>query len=158
MADVKEALGSATAMTITLNSLGSSATAARESTVVDNGTNKYLDALVEVLLNYPNSAPANDQAVTVYAYGTLDGTNYSGGATGSDAAYTMRTPTVLAQLGVIPTPTQNITYRSRPFSVAQAFGGVMPVKWGIIVVNFSGQTLAGSGNSAQYQGYYQTVV
>lgn len=158
MSDVKLAFGSATAMTITLNSLASSATAGRESTVVDNSTNKYLDALVEVLLSYPNSAPANDQAVYVYAYASLDGTNYSGGATGSDAAYTLRSPSVLAPLGTIPTPTQNIAYRSRPMSVANAFGGVLPSKWGIVVVNFSGQTLSASLNSAQYQGIYQTVL
>jgi hypothetical protein len=158
MADAKLAFGTATAFTITLNSLASSSTAGRESTAIDNSSNLYLDAFVEVLLSYPNLAPANDKAAYVYAYGSVDGTNYTGSATGSDAAITLQSPTVVPFLGVIPTPTQNIAYRSAPMSVATAFGGILPPKWGIIVVNFSGQTLNASLNSAQYRGVYNTVL
>lgn len=158
MADIKQAFGAATAFTITLNSLASSATAGRESTVVDNTSNLYIDALVEVLVSFPNSAPANDKAIYVYAYDSVDGTNYAGAATGADAAYTMDDPTVLPLIGVIPVPTQNKSYRSRAFSVAAAFGGVLPPKWGIFVRNYAGQTLNGSGCSAQWRGVYSTVV
>lgn len=158
MSDVKTAYAAAASLTITLNSLASSATAGRESTVVSNTTNKYLDALVEVLISFPNSAPANDKTIYVWAYAAVDAANYTGGCTGADAAYTRQNPTVLVLLGTIPVPTQNISYRSRPFSVAAAFGGVLPEKWGIVVQNYAGQTLNGSGCSAQYQGVYSTVV
>ena len=157
MASVKEAFSSAASLTITLNSLASSATAGRESTAVDNTSNLYLDALVEVLVSFPNSAPANDKTIYVYAYAALDGTNYTGAATGSDAAYTMQDPTTLRLIGVIPVPTQNISYRSALFSVAAAFGNVLPPKWGIMVRNYAGQTLNGSGCSAQWVGVHQTV-
>ncbi len=157
MSDTKESLPAVVSLTITLNSLASSATAGRESTAVDNTTNLYLDALVEVLLSFPNSAPANDKAVYLWAYDSLDGTNYAGTCTGSDAAYTRQNPTVLALLGVIPVPTQNIPYRSRAFSVAQAFGGVLPPKWGIVVQNYAGQTLNASLNSAQFRPVYRTI-
>jgi hypothetical protein len=63
MATQKQALGASAALTITLNSLASSATAARESTVVDNGTNLYMDALVTVIAKLAAGSPANDKAV-----------------------------------------------------------------------------------------------
>lgn len=157
MSDIKSALGTATAFTITLNSLGASTSAGRESTVIDNTTNLYLDALVEVLVSFPNSAPGSSKAIYIWAYGSLDGTNYTGACTGADAGYTRDNPTVLALLGSIPIPTQNKVYRSRPFSVARAFGGQLPRKWGIVVQNDANQTLNGSGCSAQYLPIYRTV-
>lgn len=157
MSDIKEKFVAAAALTITLNSLASSNTVGRESTAIDNSTNLYVDALVEVLVTTANSTMGSDKAVYVFAYASLDGTTYSGGATGSDAGHTRQDPTVLAYLGSIQTPTQNIAYRSKPFSVAQVFGGILPPKWGIVVFNFTNQALAGSGNSAQYVPVYYTT-
>jgi hypothetical protein len=37
-------------------------------------------------------------------------------------------------------------------SVAQAFGGSLPTKWGIVIVNRSNVALDTTGNSAAYQG------
>jgi len=39
-------------------------------------------------------------------------------------------------------------------SVASAFGGLLPARWGIIVHNQTGQTLKSSDCSAFYQGVY----
>lgn len=161
MASVKEAMGSATSFTITLNSLASSGTVGRQSTVVDNSTNLYLDALVEVTIAFPNSAPANDKAIYVYAFASLDGTNYPEGLGASDAGFTFQgsagaLTTALRLIGVIPA-IQNVTARYGPFAVSPAFGGILPAKWGIIVLNFGGQTLSASGNAAQYREVYQTV-
>lgn len=161
MASTKLAYGTATAITITLDSLASSGTAGRESTAIDNSSNLFLDALVELTIAYPNSAPANDQAIYVYAYGSLDGTNYPEDLTGSDAAYTFdgsagALKTALRLIGVIPA-VQNDTQRYGPFAVAPAFGGLLPPKWGIAVLNYSGQTLSSSGNAAQYRGVYSTT-
>lgn len=161
MASIKQAFGTATAFTITLNSLASSGTAGRESTVVDNSTDLMLDALVEVRISYPNSAPANDKAIYVFAYGSLDGTNYPEGLTGADAAYTFlgsagALTTALRLIGTIPA-NQNTDKRYGPFPVAPAFGGILPVKWGIACLNYSGQTLAASNNAAQYRPVYASV-
>jgi hypothetical protein len=111
-ADIKARYGTSNqAITITINSLASSATAGRASTAVDNSSNLFLDALVTVKISFPNLAVANDQAVYVYAYGTSDGgTTYTGAITGTDAAYTMDDPTVLRLIGVIPIPTLNKAY------------------------------------------------
>jgi hypothetical protein len=158
MAAVKLSYGTqGQAITITLNSLASSQTVGRASTAVDNTSNLYLDALVSLILPLGAGTPANDKATYVYAYGTTDGSNYSEGVSGSDASFTINNPSGLKMIGVIPMPTGGITYNGGPYSVAQAFGGVLPEKWGIVVVNYSGLALASSGCSANYQGASATV-
>jgi hypothetical protein len=44
------------------------------------------------------------------------------------------------------------TYTGGTFSVAAAFGGILPQKWGIIVLNSSGGTFDASTASVEYQG------
>jgi hypothetical protein len=40
-------------------------------------------------------------------------------------------------------PTTNSAAIKGVFSLAQAFGGILPRKWGIVVVQASGQTITG---------------
>lgn len=159
MATVNVAYANAATITLTSDSLASSTTAGRESTVVDNSSNLYLDALVTFKIVYPNSAPANHKGIYVFAY-AWDGTDYTYPCTGSDAAVTLdditSTAYQLPQIGFIPA-VQNKTLYSRPFSVAAGFGGVLPKKWGIVVLNYSGQTLS-TGNTCRYIGITNTVV
>lgn len=158
MATVNVKYATNAAITITLNSLASSQTAMRASTSVDNSVNLYVDALVAVVLATATGTPANDQAVYVYAYGQIDGTNYTAGVTGSDAAFTATNPPNLPLIGVVAFPAQNTTATTYgPFSVAQAFGGVLPTKWGIVVENFTGLALASASMSANYTGINATV-
>lgn len=164
MATLKEGFspaGSTTAITITLNSLASSGTVGRASTAVDNSTNLFLDAFVTVTLSQSASAVANDKSFYVFAYGSINGSTYPEGVTGSDAAYTFAgaagaLTTAIRLIGVIPA-VASANNTSPPFAVAPAFGGILPYKWGIIVLNYGGQTLAASGNTAQYVGYQPTV-
>jgi hypothetical protein len=160
MGDIKQAFGTSTAITITLASLASSATAARESTVIDNTTNLFLDALVFVQIALQTGTPANDKAVYVYAYGSEDGSEYTDNATGSDAAITLRDPTNLRLIGIVNCPDSGgLTYKSNPMSVAVAFGGLMPRKWGIVIRNYTGVTLSATGGAheARYTGVYATA-
>lgn len=162
MATVKESFpATATAITVTLNSLGSSGTVGRASAAVDNSANLDLDALVMVTLSQSASAVANDKAIYVYAYGSYDGTTFPEGITGSDASYTLlgsagALTTALRLIGVISAVASN-TNSWGPFAVAPAFGGILPSKWGIVVLNFGGQTLAGSANSAAFTRVQATV-
>jgi hypothetical protein len=158
LADLKQAFGTSTNITCTLASLGA---ASRESTSVDNGTNLYLDALVQLQIKLQTGTPTGDKAIYVYAYGSEDGTDYTDNATGSDASITLRSPTNLRPLGVIACPDSGaLTYRSHPMSVAAAFGGVLPRKWGIVVQNLTGVTLSATegDHEKRYTGvYYQTT-
>lgn len=146
----KELFGSSTPLTITLDTLADSA--ARECTAVDNTTNLYQDVLVSLSIPLATGTPVNFQALYVYAYASEDGTNYGDNATGSDAALTMRVPTNLRNIGGIQTPTSGgLTWKSHPMSVARAFGGVLPRKWGIVVQNLTGLAF-GIGCTASYTG------
>lgn len=161
MADVKIEYQSTQNFTLTLASLSSSATAGRESTAVDNTTNKYLDAICQVSVALQTGTPGNDKCIYIYAYGSVDGTNYTDNATGSDAAITLRDPTNLRLVSTIPAPDAGaLTYESQPFSIAQAFGGILPPKWGIVVRNYTGITLSATeaNHFYKYRGVYETVV
>jgi hypothetical protein len=150
------------AITCTITSLANASGvngAGRASTAVDNTTNLFLDALVQVKIKTSASALGNDKLVYVYAYGTSDGgTDYTDGITGTDAGFTATNPPNVKLLGTINAVASSTTYVGGPWSVANAFGGVLPDHWGIFVVNFTGQTLDASVGSAWYQGVEQQAV
>jgi hypothetical protein len=125
---------------------------ARSSTPVDNTADLALDALVQVKVKTSASALVTPY-VNVYAYGTADGSTYGGGEAnmGTDAAVTLTSPPNIRLIGTINTPAVSTTYVSGPFSVAAAFGGVLPEKWGIVIENKTGQALDASVGSAWYQ-------
>lgn len=148
----------ATALTITLNSLAASATVGRQATVVDNTGNLYIDALAEVIISTSASALAAPNVVNVYVSGSGDSTNFDQDSAvmgASDAGYTIDATTNLRLAAIINCSTSSKVY-NKTFSVAQLFGGVMPVKWTIVVVNNTGQSLLSSGNSASYTGITYT--
>lgn len=148
---------SGVAITCTLASLA--AASYRQSAVVDNTTNLFEDALVQVTLKTTASAGAT---LSVYVYATDDGgTTYSNGASGSDAAFTPGTNDA-ANMKLLFTFVVGATqqYVSPLLSVAALFGGRLPAKWGLIVFNNSGQALdATAGNhKLQYQGVNTQIV
>ena len=163
MPAIKMAYGTSTAFTITLASLANGATSGRESTVVDNSSDLYIDALAQVIVTVSSGTPANDKAVYIYAYGAEAATtNYSGNATGVDAAINLDSPTAMRLIGVIPTPTAAtaVTWEGQPMSVAAAFGGILPRRWGIVVRNYSGLSLTSSTtlNIASWSGVSYTSI
>lgn len=151
MATVNIAYASSASITIT----APGASASRESTAVDNGTNKYDDALVSV--RFTSGTVGGNKQMIVYLYGSEDGTNYESNVTGSDAAITPRSPESLVVGAVIPTPTSSVAYK-KTLSVAQFFGGVLPRKWGIVLTDDgAGATGGVSSLSASYTGITYTV-
>lgn len=164
MADIKLKYASAATLTITLASLGSDSNLliGRESTVVDNTSNLYVDALIGGKIT-TGTSPTADRRIRVFAYGTYDGTIYTAGATGSDAGLTLtaKKKLLLALVATIPTAnTSNNTYNWGPISLARAFGGILPSKWGIWVVHDTGVNLnsTGSNHEVKFTGVqFQTV-
>jgi hypothetical protein len=149
----------ATAITCTLASLASAA--ARESNWVDNTSNLFLDALVQVKVKTSASALGSDKAVYIYAAAIIDPTTpvYPDACTGADGGITLNSPTQLPLLGVIWTPSTSTSYVLAPKSLAYLFGGTLPQKWGLVIVNSTGQALdATAGNFlVAYQGVYATT-
>jgi len=145
MADIKAKYANADNITISLASLANDAK--RQSAVIDNTSNLHLDAHVQLKVKTGGTV-SGDKAVYVYAYGATDsnGLGYSGGASGSDAAFS-GTLANTKLIGVIGTPASGSAYESDIMSVAAGFGGSLPNKWGIIVENKSGSALdATEGN------------
>jgi hypothetical protein len=155
MATIKENLGTVTAITITLASLGSGSW--QQSVFVDNATNLFLDAFVNLIVK---TGATGAGTVDVWAYASIDaGTSYSDGATGADAAFTPTANPNLTFLGSIQTPVATTSYKSRMFSLAQAFGGSVPQRWGLAIKNTNGSALDSTGGNftVQYMGLTQTV-
>ena len=158
MASVKQAFNTAATFTCTLASLASStAGVGRQSTVIDNSTNLFDDALVTIKVKTGATGVSATGFIAVYAFGTTDGgTTYTDSAGATDAALTVSASRLI---GTFPAIANATTYVSQQMSVAAAFGGILPAKWGIVVVNSSGAALdATEGNHAkQYQEVYFTV-
>lgn len=149
-------------MTVTnLHSNTSSVTAAWASAVVDNTTDLYLDALVQVVLDYANTSPANDKSTYIYAYGGIESGVYSNPISGSEGDVTLTaidsTGQNLRLIGTMPYNTADEVCESSPMSVGLAFGGVLPPYWGICIVDYTGAALAASGNTVKWRGITVTT-
>jgi hypothetical protein len=152
-----------TAITIDLANLGSSATfvAGRESSQVDNTSNKYIDALVSGFVSVGTTPTANT-TIAVYVYGadTSLATTALDTLDGTDSAETLTNTGILnaLRLGasiVVPATTSDVQYIVLPFSVASLFGGVMPKFWGLFVSHNTGVALRNNAvntNSFEYVG------
>lgn len=162
MADILTAYGTnGQVITITLTSLADSSTAGRESTAIQNDSNRFLDVLIAGKVKPQNSGSiVAPSAAFVYAYGTVDGgSDYPDTVTGTDAAITLNNPTQLKLLGAIYAAAINVQYKGGPWSLAALYGGRVPERWGIVVVNDMGTALSATAGDHvfEYQGIYAQV-
>ena len=143
---IHQAFTGPTTMTITLNGLSNTAT--QYSTFVSSTSTAthFLDALVTASC-YIATAPTSDQAVYFYAYGTVDGSNYTDDVTGTDGRLSTGARNARS-IGVLSMTSPNVSMRGGPWSIAQAFGGVLPRAWGVIAVNSTGTYLSNANNNA----------
>lgn len=142
------------AISCTLTSLANNGQ--RGSAAIDNTSNLFLDAFVQVKIKSGASGTSAAGVVNIYAYGTADGgSDYGDGVSGTDAAATLTSPPNLRLIGILNMVANSVTYVSNPMSVAAAFGGFLPDHWGIVVENKSGGTFDGTTASAWYQGLQQ---
>jgi hypothetical protein len=146
-------------ITCTITSLANNGQ--QSSAAIDNTTNLFLDALVNVKVKSNSASTSSTGYVNVYAYGTADGgTTYGGGETGmgTNASVTLTVPPNIRLIGVVNVVANSTTYNSGPLSVAAAFGGVLPDHWGIVIENKSGAALDASIGSSFYQGVQAQTV
>ena len=174
MANIKQALGGTTAITITLTSLANAA--AREGTLVVNTTNLWLDAALMVYIQTGASAPNSDSFILLSS--SIDGTaaHTTNPATGTDAAITIGNQAMLGgeQMGQPHMGTNLIFFSKFNMStiaattqvvqnfgsVAAAFGGNLFMSWAPVFVNTSGQSLGATAANMilWYDGIYATSV
>lgn len=162
MATVTTNYAASATITIAPENVASSSswTAGVESGVVDNSTNKYVDALVSGVWTCGTTPTANT-TVNIYAYAQQDDTpTYQDVFDGTSSAETVTSAGVLAGvlrlLGVltVDATTSNRAYALAPTSVAQAFGGVLPQRWGLFIAHNTGvNSNSTAGNHVwKYQG------
>lgn len=150
MATVKQIVGSRTSLTTSaLNSLAS-ATFVSAGTITHN-TNQPLDVLIEVTAT-PGTVSGNKQLL-VYAKASLDGSNQT---TGPETGTAVTDEPNLYYVGTLPLNT-NSTTQTKVFSLAAAYGGVLPYASEIVVRNDSGAALNASGGSVYYSEISATV-
>ena len=167
MSDVKIAYGASSALTITLGSLASStARVGRQSTLVDNTSNLYLDYLISGKITL-GTTPTVSKTVQVWAFGTFNDAFALPDVFGaSDAAATLTSDNVwyAGAMQVVAQMTSDATtdlvLYFGPRSIAQVFGGQVPKKWGIWVVHDTVAVLNATGGNhvISIQPVYNTVI
>lgn len=163
-ANIKQAFQGAQAMTVTnLHSLASSTTAGWQSDGVIDTVNLYLDDLFQFKLDFANTAPANAKCVFLFAAHSIDGgTTYTNPASGTEGTLTLvdvtTTPQAMPTLGQIPYTTQDEIAESRSFSMASTNSGLLPERYSVGLINYSGAALHSSGNTVKHNGVYATVI
>lgn len=152
-----------TTITMDLSGLGSSGpfTTGRESSQVDNTTNKYVDVLVSGSVSV-GTGPTANTSILIYVYGAetslattpidvLDGTDSGEVLTNAGILNALR----LGAAVNVATNANDVQYFVLPFSVAALFGGVVPKFWGLYVAQNTGAALrtnAINTNSFEYVG------
>ena len=141
----KPLFASWTNIVCSIDGLASSGTVGRASTVVDNSTNLYQDALLGGFVQTAAGSIGTAPTVYIYAYSDVDATpHYTENITGTDASFTRTDPSNLKLIGLVNVNASATGYYFGSFSVAAAFGGLLPKKWGIYVNNVTGLALTGT--------------
>jgi hypothetical protein len=138
--------GTRTALTITLASLANAAY--RESTEVDNSTTLAVDGILHGVIT-AGTSPTTGNTITVYVAGS-DGTSTRvGNLTGTDSSITPAGEQTQFEIArIIPVDaTSNHAYEFFVGSIASLFGGVMPKKFSVIVLNSTGVALNATGGN-----------
>lgn len=146
MADIKSIVGAKTSLTVTgLGTLASATFVA--SNALDLTAIDPLDLFVELEVT-PNGTVGSNKQVILYAKSSLDGTNYG---TGAESGTTATDEPNLTLIGVVPC-NSNSTQQRGTFSVASAFGGVLPPYLKFVIKNETNVALSAGALS------YATVV
>jgi len=147
-----------TAISMDLSSLATSSTflAGVESGEIDNTSNKFVDALVNVkgITAHASTATTAGQMIVVYAWGAdtslastaidvLDGTTSAETLAHAGVLNALR----FAAAATVVTTTAGLVYYIQPFTVASLFGGVMPKYWGLFAAHNHTGALGASNNS-----------
>jgi len=175
VATAKTAYAGVSAITITGTSLGDMA--ARESTLVVNTSNLYLDAILSGFIYTGAAVPTGNCFILL---GSSDATTPADPLTGSDAAITL--PRIAwCSFGVLnfgdPVPGTGLVFAYKiqtmgraaatkigfeNISVSQAFqmGGLsLPPQWGVVLCNAQGQAFDSTAGHTviNYNGVTQTI-
>lgn len=157
MADFKSKYAASATIACGVASLATSAsrTAGRESDIVDNTTNLYVDALLSGQIT-TGTSPTVSKQIDVWVY-SEDGNDVEGDVLdGADSAETItsenvRNALMKIALSILVDNTSDRTYYFRGISVASLFGGIMPRKWGVFVSHDTGVNLNSTAGNHEFR-------
>ncbi len=165
MADLKLAYGTASDLTITLASMATDTNllTGRESAVIDNSANLFLDYLVSGKIT-AGTSPTAARSIEVWAVGSWDGTNWPDVFDGTESAETITSADIKSSIcrfvaAMATANTSDRTYHFGPVSLAAAFGGTLPPKVVLFVTHSTGVNLNSSAGNHQIrlQPVFQTI-
>lgn len=137
MAAIKQVVGTRTALGITISTLAAATYAT--SAAKNNTTTQPLDLIVELTVT-PGTTTGNKQAL-LFARASTDGVNYQTGPTSGNSA--IDEPN-LTFIGALPLNNPSVL-QLKAFSVAMAYGGVLPPYLTFVVKNDSGVAFTAGG-------------
>jgi hypothetical protein len=153
MATIKSEVQTANTLTSTQTSLGTLASATYlVSETITHSTNDPLDVLVEVMVQSTNT-PAGNKQVVIFAKGSLDGSTFG---SGPESGTTTTDEPDLHYVGSIPVNTASTQHR-KVFSLASAYGGVLPVATKLVFKNDLGVALT-TGATVKYSEVWGVAV
>lgn len=158
MSTIRTHFGPVTNFGITLNGLASGA--ARSSAKIDNQNDRYIDAICQFKIKTVTGGISDRYAVFFFAYGATDDASpiFPAGITGVDGSVAVTLETLsIRQIGSLYVPSAG-AHITPPFSVAQAFGNVLPPVWGVLAINRCGMALDASENQGFWRGVEFEVV
>lgn len=168
MADIKFSYPSSSTLACTLTSLASDTNllAGRQSDVVDNSSNKYLDYLLsgQIRVNASGTAPTANRSIQVYVIANASPTVLPEGLGTTDAAFSpgsanIRNTICRFAAEMVVDNVLGEVYWFTGVSVAAIFGGVLPTRFAVWVVHNTAQPLSSTaGDHVLYlQPVFQTV-
>ena len=136
------------------------------SALVDNASNVYMDALVNGSIQTGTLAAVG--TIDFYVAGSADGVEFTAGVDAGDVDITWGTTgsthvdgekdlLFLGSASTAATDDDNDIVFG-PFSIADKFGGAMPMEWCIVIENNTGAALhaTGTNNHLEYTGITYT--
>lgn len=158
MSTIRTQFGPVTNFEITLNGLATGA--ARSSAKVENQNSRYVDAICQFKIKPASGSLGDRYAVFFFAWGATDDVSpiYPAGVTGVDEPVSVTLETLsIREIGSLYVPASGVL-TGPPFSIAQAFGNVLPPVWGVLAVNRCGLALDETDNIAFWRGVQFEVV
>lgn len=152
MSIIRTQFGPVTDFGITLNGLASGA--ARSSAKVENQNSRYIDAICQFKIKTATGAFGDRYAIYFFAWGSADEAApiFPAGVTGVDEAVSVALETLsIRPIGSLYVAAAG-TIVSPPFSVAPAFGNVLPPVWGVLAINRCGVVLDALDNLGFWRG------
>jgi hypothetical protein len=152
LSTIRTQFGPVTDFTITLNGLASGG--ARSALKVENQNSRYIDAICQFKLKPAAGSFGDRYGVYFFAWGAADDVSpvFPAGVTGLDETVAVALETLtLRPIGSLYVAGSG-TVISPPFSVAPAFGNVLPPVWGVMVINRCGVALDVTDNLGFWRG------